>query len=380
MIYDCLFPYTVGGAERWYRRLSQELVDQGHQVTYLTRKQWPDDDPPRIEGVEVIGVSPGGALYTDDGRRTFTSPLRFAAGVFRHLLRNRYDVIHVCAFPYFPLISVALAAPRTMRGVEWQEVWTRSYWRSYLGPARGLVGWLVQRLCIRLTPLAFVFHDLQARRLREEHLHGPLVRLGGLYDGETETEVDPSAPRDPLVVFAGRHIPEKRAPAVPPAVAAARRRVPGLRGIVIGDGPERPEVLRAIRAAGVESVVEAPGFVTSEEVADAFRRASCHFLPSVREGYGMVVVEAAAVGTPSVVVREPDNAAAELVKDGVNGYVAENLAAVPDAIARVHDDGAELRVRTREWFTSNARLLSATESARVIAATYDEAKERQWRG
>ena len=48
----------------------------------------------------------------------------------------------------------------------------------------------------------------------------------------------------------------------------------------------------------------------------------CLVLPSRREGYGLVVVEAAALGTPSVVVRGPDNAATELVEDGKNGFVA----------------------------------------------------------
>ena len=44
--------------------------------------------------------------------------------------------------------------------------------------------------------------------------------------------------------------------------------------------------------------------------------------PSAREGFGLVVAEAAADGTPSVVVAGEDNAAAELVIDGVNGFVA----------------------------------------------------------
>ncbi len=65
-------------------------------------------------------------------------------------------------------------------------------------------------------------------------------------------------------------------------------------------------------------------------------------LPSRREGYGLVVIEAASRGTPSVVVAGPDNAAVELVDDGVNGFVAasaspEDLAA---AIVRVSDGGA----------------------------------------
>ena len=45
-------------------------------------------------------------------------------------------------------------------------------------------------------------------------------------------------------------------------------------------------------------------------------------LPSRREGYGLVVIEAAARGTPVVVVAGPDNAAVELVAEGENGFVA----------------------------------------------------------
>jgi glycosyltransferase involved in cell wall biosynthesis len=174
------------------------------------------------------------------------------------------------------------------------------------------------------------------------------------------------------VVFAGRHIPEKRATAVPPAVAAARARLPELRGVVFGDGPERAAVLEAIHAAGLDGVVEAPGFVDAEQVESALRRALCMVLPSSREGYGLVVVEAAARGTPSVVVRGEDNAAVELVDDGENGVVAasaapEDLAA---AIVRVHEEGDGLRARTRDWYTRNARRLSVESSLETVSASY----------
>src|SRR5207244_1420207 len=139
--------------------------------------------------------------------------------------------------------------------------------------------------------------------------------------------------------------PEKRAPAVVPAVARARREVPELHGLVLGDGPERSDVLAAIAREGLQGVVEAPGFVASETVDDALKRAMCMVLPSSREGYGLVVVEAAARGTPSVVVRGADNAAVELVDDGENGVIADS--ATPDdlaaAILRVHAGGEPLR-------------------------------------
>ena len=33
ILYDCLFPWTVGGAERWYRNLAERLAADGHDVT-----------------------------------------------------------------------------------------------------------------------------------------------------------------------------------------------------------------------------------------------------------------------------------------------------------------------------------------------------------
>ena len=40
VVYDCLFPHTIGGAERWYRNLAERLAGEGHDVTYLTLRQW----------------------------------------------------------------------------------------------------------------------------------------------------------------------------------------------------------------------------------------------------------------------------------------------------------------------------------------------------
>jgi glycosyltransferase involved in cell wall biosynthesis len=380
LAYDCLYPWTVGGAERWYRGLAEELVAAGHEVTYLTRLQWEPGAPPRLPGIRVVPVSPREPLYTDEGRRRVGEALRFGWGVLAHLLRHRraYDAVHLCSFPYFPLLAARAALAGTGRRVfvDWIEVWTRSYWREYLGPLGGPIGWAVQRLCVLVTRDAFVFSRLHERRLRQEGFRGPATVLTGLYDGPTDAVGD-AAPNEPLVVFAGRHIPEKRAHLVPEAVARARvAGVPELRGLVLGDGPERDRVIAAIPALGLERFVEAPGFVGTEQVRDALRRASCLILPSVREGYGLVVIEAAACGTPSVVSPGRDNAAVELVHDGVNGFVAtgDGATELGDAVARVVEAGPALRERTLRWFEENVPRLSLRASARSALERYASAR------
>jgi glycosyltransferase involved in cell wall biosynthesis len=180
-------------------------------------------------------------------------------------------------------------------------------------------------------------------------------------------------------VFAGRHIPEKRVPALVPALALARERIPGLRGEVLGDGPERDEVLRLRSEHGLDGALDVPGFVPAERVEEALTRALCMVLPSRREGYGLVVVEAAALGTPSVVVAAPDNAATDLVSEGENGYVAASAepADLAAAIERVHREGHALRERTAAWFAANAERLSLASSLRRVLDSYAEASARR---
>jgi glycosyltransferase involved in cell wall biosynthesis len=114
-------------------------------------------------------------------------------------------------------------------------------------------------------------------------------------------------------------------------------------------------------------------------VEQALARALCMVLPSHREGYGLVVVEAAALGTPSVVVAAPDNAATDLVSEGENGYVAASAepADLAAAIERVHAEGHPLRERTAAWFAANAERLSLGSSLRRVLDSYAEASARR---
>jgi glycosyltransferase involved in cell wall biosynthesis len=374
LIYDCLYPQTVGGAERWYRNLAERLAADGHDVTYLTRRQWPRGTDPGVPGVKVIAVAPGLPLYVKSGRRSVTEPLVFGAGTFLHLLirGRRYDVVHTASFPYFQLLAAALLRPlrRYSLVVDWHEVWTGAYWREYLGRIGGMVGGAVQRLCLMVPQRAFCFSRLHAARLRELGLGGEPTVLEGEYAGPLESHRPQEA--RPVVVFAGRHIPEKRAAALVPAFARARERLPGLRLELFGDGPERPEVLRLVRELVPNGAVEVPGFVPAERVEQALRSALCMVLPSRREGYGLIVVEASAQGTPSVVVRDPDNAATELVEEGVNGFIAASASAedLAGAILRVHEAGPALRESTADWFARNAERLSLAHSLDVVADAY----------
>ncbi len=131
-------------------------------------------------------------------------------------------------------------------------------------------------------------------------------------------------------------------------------------------------VLRAIDDAGAHDMVSAPGFVAAEEVDTALGTALCMLLPSRREGYGLIVVEAASQGVPSIVVAGSDNAATELIAEGENGTVASSAdaAELGEAILRVHRAGPAMRESTLAWYERNARRLSLEDSLARVLASY----------
>jgi glycosyltransferase involved in cell wall biosynthesis len=89
----------------------------------------------------------------------------------------------------------------------------------------------------------------------------------------------------------------------------------------------------------------------------------------------MVVVEASAHATPSIVVAGEDNAATELVQDGVNGVLVQSAEpeAIAAAIVRVHEAGMAPRESTARWFVEHAEELSLESSLEQVLASYSGA-------
>lgn len=371
ILYDCMFPYTVGGAERWYVNVAERLHGE-HEVTYVTLRQW-DKGTKLSEPFEVVTVGPRLELYTESGRRKIGPPVRYGWGVFWHLLvrGGRYDVVHGASFPYFSVIgawAALLFHRKTKLVIDWHEVWTLDYWQDYLGKLGGRIGYAVQQLCARLPDHNFVFSRKQGVRLPQEQL---TYFTGEFVEGDRPAAAG-AAPDPPHVVFAGRHIPEKRVTELPGAAKIALNDVPALRMTIFGSGPTSDSVAEQISVLDMGDRIDMPGFVAHDIVHDAMSRASCMVLPSVREGYGLVVVEAISMGTPVVVADGPDNAATELIEPGVNGFIAESsrtdhLAA---AIVKAVKGGTALRESTWRWYGENRERLSIEDSIEKIAVLY----------
>lgn len=175
---------------------------------------------------------------------------------------------------------------------------------------------------------------------------------------------DPAAP---TLLFVGRLAAIKGLPVLFEALGRLRARHPALRLVLIGDGPERRALEAQAAAAGLAQAVEFLGYRSQEAVADQLARADVFLLPSFAEGVPVVLMEALAASVPVVASRVAG--VAELVDDGVSGYLAPpgDPYALADRIDALLSDPA-LRARFGEAGRRRVRqdFDSAAEAARLL--------------
>jgi glycosyltransferase involved in cell wall biosynthesis len=148
--------------------------------------------------------------------------------------------------------------------------------------------------------------------------------------------------------------PEKGFPLLLEAIKILTSEHPDLRLSIVGSGPEESR-LRAKRGQlGIQEQIRFLGAIPHSEMPEHYRRADVFCLSSLREGCPNVIMEAHATGIPVAATKV--GGVPELVKDGVNGFLAKDLS--PEAIAHAIDqvigqiwDSDEIRstVANRSW-------------------------------
>jgi glycosyltransferase involved in cell wall biosynthesis len=173
----------------------------------------------------------------------------------------------------------------------------------------------------------------------------------------------------PTLVFAGRLVPQKALGVALRAVA----RNDGVTLLLAGDGPERAKVEALAREIGLDGRARFLGARPRAAVFELLRAADASLLSSDWESFGLVVVEALAVGTP--VVAATAGGVGEVLDDGRNGLLvpAGDVDALAEAIARFFADG-ELRSGLRAAAAESVRRLAPDAIYPQLEAILEEAR------
>ncbi len=376
-VYDACYPEMNGGAERRYHELAVRLAAD-HDIQYVTWSHHGRAARWTANGVRYWGVGRPPAFYGSDGKRRVSEAVVFAARLVPTLLRIRADVLDVSATPTVPLYGVWLAATltRTPLVVTWHEYWAE-HWHAYLPESRLIA--TIARILEAGSRLAgdciVVVSPYTASRMGEGRWAPKITIVGNGADVAEIAAAEPAA--EPVdLVYLGRLIDEKRVELLVRAVAQLAVEQPTVCATVIGEGPERLRLQALALQLGVAARIRFTGPLSTAEVRSVLRAATALVLPSAREGYGIVVVEAQAAGAIPIVTSGPATAAPTLVDHAVDGFVVE---ATPDAIAgayRVLRDDPSRRAQMRASAAERARAASWDAVAARMAEVYLAAARR----
>jgi len=150
--------------------------------------------------------------------------------------------------------------------------------------------------------------------------------------------------KDPMILFVGQMNWKKNLLTVLEACAIMQKNDTPFQLVLAGQGPDMKEIEQKIYDLGIEGRSHLAGHITDAALLDGlYSRASLFAFPSLYATAGMVVREAAVMGTPSVIVRGSN--AAEVIADQQNGYLCENT---PEDLARIMTDALANPERNKE--------------------------------
>lgn len=319
---DSIYPYMKGGKEKRLFEISHRLADMGLDVHIYTMHWWDDAAKIRTEhGVQLHAICKYHEMYHGD-RRTIREGLAFGLACFK-LLRVKFDVLDVDHMPFFPILSswaVCLIRRRKFYGT-WHEALSHSDWTSYMGRS-GLIASLIERLSVRLP------HTITAASQHTKELlasiHGRVKRVGLVASG-IDTKLIASV--QPVkshydVLYVGRLVKDKNIDKMIRAVGDIAKQRPSVRGLIIGQGIEKKRLQNLTKRLKLErNITFMEPLAESADVYAYMKAARVFCLPSVREGFSIVTLEALGCGTPVVTAESPANAARGFIQEGINGSI-----------------------------------------------------------
>jgi glycosyltransferase involved in cell wall biosynthesis len=306
IISEMSVPYATGGGETRYGLLTRQLAAQGHDVTWLSMNQRQSPVAETIDGVKHRHAGP---RLQQPPVRTLGQKLHYMGVVLWHLLRHRYDIVD-CQ-PYAPLPAALLAC--RLRGMPMvasihdtsSEPGQAGSGDQWLSATDRRIAKLVEGGLYRLgydrvlTGAGSVQADLVGR------FRVPADRVAVAANGvDVPTlEATPAHPQACDLIFVGRLIPHKHPEDFLRAAALLQQQregagLPPLRLKLVGAGPLEPAARATAEALGLLPHLLHWGEIEHHaEVVSHIRSARVLVLPSTREGFGLVLTEAMAVGT-----------------------------------------------------------------------------------
>ncbi len=331
------WPPHVGGVEFEAREQSRRLVARGHDVTVVSSRIGDERALSYDDGFPVHRVAATNVL---EERLRLPYPV-YSPALFPTMTRLARDADVVLAHTHTFMSTVAAAHAARVRAKPFVLIQNNPY-IEYGFPldlaqkaadatiARYTVGSATRLVAISDFTAAYVERLAPGRPVTTMHLGTDVERFSPVdEDQRAGIRARIGLPEDAFVALTVRRLFYRNGLDTLLDAAVRLRGESRLHVVIGGSGPERGEIEARIRGEHLQNV-HLTGFIPDGDLPDYYRAADVFVLPTrTAEGFGLVLMEAAASGVPSIAT--DSGAPREIVDDGETGLLVPPGA--PDALA-----------------------------------------------
>ena len=310
IICEAVFPENKGGLERWMVWLANSLFSKGYEVFYLNASGVNEVR----EGVVFESITNKSWSYTKNNTRSISQSIDFSWNLFMQLRKKEYEVIYSAQAPVVSLLFINLANLKQKKSlliIEWLEIWSYSYWQEYLGRIFGLLGYIIQNLALRIGKVKVCFTDRVYLKLKSVSKRSNIYKLPGICM-ENSPDFPLSFQQKENIVFLSRFVKEKNPLLAINAVVEYKKL--GWNGVfyLIGSGPMELKIKEHVILKGASDFIKVLVNISDSEVTEIMKSSFVLLHPSMREGFGLSMVEAAYQGVPTILIDYPENTSVDL--------------------------------------------------------------------
>jgi glycosyltransferase involved in cell wall biosynthesis len=297
-----------GGAELRLLEISRRLVARGHSVSIICGKTEPGlPDYEWIDGIQIyyLKLLPEAAFRFKRFSFYASRYLFYLVSITINFLITRIspDIIvdYISPSPSLVyLLAWRLGLPCCAEVMEYRD---RRQWFELTDPVTACLGSIAHDFLLRRFhyPLIITISNFSKNELIRGGFPSERVKVVACGIDVKKFQDYPAGARCPhSLIVVGRLMPPKGHKHLFEALELVRQQIPDIHLHVVGDGPLRAGLELSVRQKGLEKHVLFTGRVTDAEKIALLWRSSIFVMPSLQEGFGMVLLEAMACGLPVV--------------------------------------------------------------------------------
>ena len=309
---DFFLPHYRGGGQIRLYELGKRLVKQGHTLDVVTMRQVGVQENETLDDINLWHIGP---MIENPPHRTLTDFSKFFFAIRKWLKTHSYDV--VCA-EGFSIIPACLFSPvPVVATVHDVSTGGKDQWIN-----KSVLSFFAEKLTLRLPKKIITVSNAMHQAIIERGVpQEKIITIYNAVDTQTLNALAAKEVGKNTIIFIGRFVPHKHVDDLIAAFSLVLKKIPA-HLLLVGTGPEEPSLRWLVQEYKLNEKVRFETESETETVIGMLKRASVLVLPSTREGFGIVLAEAGAVGVP--VIAYDIQAVREVVVNKKTGLLVEH--------------------------------------------------------